>query len=74
MVIHLVLGSSLKSIKTTSTNLLRKELITIIAKLFNHFPSNVQKIVSLFDSLGFIIHPEKSLFTPTQTWEFLDLL
>lgn len=32
---------------------------------------NISKIISVFDSLGFVIHPEKSTFLPSQQIEFL---
>ena len=61
----------------------RKELITLAAYIddlitlatsFNICSNNVQKIVLLLDSLGFIDNPEKSVFTPTQTLEFLGFI
>jgi len=36
--------------------------------------SNVYKINDLLDSLGFIIHPEKSEFEPKQVLEFLGFI
>ena len=35
---------------------------------------NVEKIVSFFTSLGFVVHPEKSCFLPTQTLEYLGVV
>ena len=32
---------------------------------------NIQHTVECFDSLGFVIHPEKSVLIPTQEFEFL---
>ena len=36
--------------------------------------ANVVDTLKLFDSLGFIIHPVKSLFIPTQTITFLGFI
>ena len=36
--------------------------------------SNVEKILSLFSSLGFIIHPHKSCFVPSQRIEYLGVI
>ena len=35
---------------------------------------NIQDTVKCFDSLGFVIHPEKSVLIPTQELEFLGFL
>ena len=35
---------------------------------------NIQDTVECFDSLGFVIHPEKSVLIPTQELEFLGFL
>ena len=35
---------------------------------------NIQNTVKCFDSLGFVIHPEKSVLIPTQELEFLGFL
>ena len=35
---------------------------------------NIQHTVECFDSLGFVIHPEKSMLIPTQELEFLGFL
>jgi len=32
---------------------------------------NIDKVIQLLDDLGFVIHPEKSIFEPTQVMEFL---
>lgn len=34
----------------------------------------VNKLASLFSDLGFKVHPDKSVFTPTQTLEFLGFI
>ena len=41
---------------------------------FNGCVSNVKEITSLLDHLGFTIHPEKSIFTPSQKIEFLGMI
>ena len=35
---------------------------------------NINKIIRLLDSLGFVVHPEKSIFEPTQIIEFLGFI
>ena len=39
--------------------------------IFQETSKSTDIAASLLDSLGFIIHPEKSVFTPTQTIEYL---
>ena len=49
------------------------DLITLDEKFDNCF-DNVKKIVNLFNSLGFVIHPDKSCFVPSQVIEYLGLV
>jgi len=49
------------------------DLITLNATFHGCF-SNVEKIASLFSSSGFIIHPHKSCFVPTQRLEYLGII
>ena len=35
---------------------------------------NIDTIISTFDSLGLVIHPEKSIFQPTEIIEFLGFI
>ena len=62
---------------------LRKAHVTLAAYLDDIFTlgktkakcsENIFKIMELFQSLGFIIHPEKSIFEPTTTLEFLGFI
>ena len=45
------------------------DLITI-----NKSSVDINRIIELLDSLGFILHPEKSIFEPSQTIEFLGFI
>ena len=45
-----------------------------IGKTYSICSSNVDKIIELLDSLGFVIHPDKSLFEPSQNMEFLGFI
>ena len=36
--------------------------------------NNIQKAVNLFTSLGFLVHPEKSVLVPTQKLTFLGFI
>ena len=44
------------------------------AKTYEACMENIDRIVELLDSLGFIIHPEKSRFEPSQVMEFLGFI
>ena len=43
-------------------------------KTFEHCRNNVLKTVKLFDKIGFVVHPEKSQFTPSQRITFLGFI
>ena len=45
-----------------------------INKTHSACSANVDKIIEMLDSLGFVIHPDKSLFEPTQILEFLGFI
>jgi len=49
------------------------DLITL-ASSFNKCFGNVKKTVELLDSLGFVVHPTKSVFYPCQQIEYLGFL
>ena len=62
---------------------LRKLMVTIaayiddmftLAKTYDQCRDNILKIVKLFESLGFVIHPQKSTFIPTNSLEFLGVI
>ena len=48
--------------------------ILLTNKTFKETLKSTNIAATLFDSLGFIIHPEKSVFTPTQTIEYLGFI
>ena len=47
--------------------------ILVIAESRNQALEHLQALVHLLECLGFIINTEKSVLTPDQTIEFLDL-
>lgn len=40
---------------------------------YSECEENILQTTQLFDQLGFTVHPEKSVFVPTQNLNFLDL-
>ena len=48
--------------------------IITAASLFGDCFSNVFTIVKLLDSLGFVVHPDKSRFVPSQVVEYLGFI
>ena len=49
------------------------DLITV-AKNFSCYFTNIIKCVNLLDSLGFVVHPDKSVFVPSQTIEYFGFI
>ena len=49
------------------------DLITL-ARSWEKCSNNICVISSLLDELGFVVHPEKSVFTPTQVLEYLGFI
>ena len=46
--------------------------IDLQGKTFEECADNVQKTVELFQSLGFVIHPDKSVLTPCKKVKYLE--
>ena len=61
-------------------SILRRNKISIVAYIndlislensYDTCQQNVWKIITLLDQLGFVVHPDKSVFSPTQEIEYL---
>ena len=46
----------------------------LVAQYYNDCASNINDTVDLFNKLGFVVHPEKSVLKPTQEIEFLGFI
>ncbi len=64
-------------------SVLRKQIINVGAYIddllltninFEEILKSTNIATSLFDSLGFVVHPEKSIFTPSQSMEYLGFI
>ena len=49
------------------------DLITL-GRSFAECERNIKLIVTLLDSLGFVVHPNKSIFVPARSIEHLDFI
>ncbi|CAB4019063.1 Gag-Pro-Pol poly [Paramuricea clavata] len=46
----------------------------LVARYYNDCASNINDTIDLFNKLGFVVHPEKSVLKPTQEIEFLGFI
>ena len=71
-----LLKPALAYLRTTELMLISAYIDDIITanKSFDICFRNVMKIINLFGHLGFIIHPEKSVFVPSQIIEYLGMV
>ena len=49
------------------------DLITL-GRSFAEFEGNIKLLLTLLDSLGFVVHPNKSIFIPARSIEYLDFV
>jgi len=62
----------LRNSKVTASSYI-DDIITL-DKLYDQCVKNVWMCAKIFDKLGFVIHPEKSVFIPSQTIEYLGVI